>query len=72
MAGSSGTASVGEKATTFLVEMVRDRSVAELTAAALIAAGLPAYGRKASAKRAAERTIERVLGYPDAFDGGNT
>lgn len=54
----------------FLVETVRGRSVAELTAAEVIAAGLPTYGRKSSAKRAAQQMIERVL--DDPFDAGNT
>ena len=45
----------------FLVETVRGRSVAELTTGAIVAAGLPTYGRKSSAKRAAQRMIERVL-----------
>jgi len=55
----------------FLVETVQGKSVAELTIAAIIAAGLPTYGRKASAKRAAQRMIERVLGAPDS-NPGNT
>jgi hypothetical protein len=46
----------------FLVETVRSRSVADLTAAAIMSAGLPTYARKWSAKRAAQRMIERVLG----------
>jgi hypothetical protein len=54
----------------FLVETVRGRSVAELTAAEVIAAGLPTHGRKSSAKRAAQQMIERVL--DDPFDAGNT
>lgn len=56
----------------FLVETVRGRSVAELTTAAILAADLPTYARKASAKRAAQRMIERVLGEPDFFNAGNT
>jgi len=47
---------------TFLVETARGRSVAELTTAEIEAAGLPTYGRKSSAKRAAQQMIERVLG----------
>ena len=53
----------------FLVETVRGRSVAELTAGEVIAASLPTYGRKSSAKRAAQQMIERVL--DDPFDAGN-
>jgi hypothetical protein len=45
----------------FLVETVLGRAVAELTTAAIMAAGLPTYACKASAKRAAQRMIERVL-----------
>jgi hypothetical protein len=45
----------------FLVETVPGRSVAELTMEAIVAAGLPTYVRKSSAKRAAQRMIERVL-----------
>jgi hypothetical protein len=45
----------------FLVETVPARSVAELTMDAIIAAGLPTYAHKSSAKRAAQRMIERVL-----------
>ena len=45
----------------FLVETVPGRSVAELTADAIVAAAIPTYGRKSSAKRAAQRMIERVL-----------
>jgi hypothetical protein len=45
----------------FLVETVRGRSVAELTTEQIAAAGLPTYARKSSAKRAAQRMIERVL-----------
>jgi len=45
----------------FLVETADGRSAAELTTAAIVAAGLPTYARKSSAKRAAQRMIERVL-----------
>jgi hypothetical protein len=45
----------------FLVETVRGRSVAELTTDQIAGAGLPTYARKSSAKRAAQRMIERVL-----------
>jgi hypothetical protein len=45
----------------FLVETVAGRSVAELTMDAVVAAGLPTYAHKSSAKRAAQRMIERVL-----------
>ena len=45
----------------FLVETVPGRSVAELTIEAIVAAGIPTYARKSSAKRAAQRMIERVL-----------
>jgi hypothetical protein len=45
----------------FLVETAPGRSVAELTMDAFVAAGLPTYARKSSAKRAAQRMIQRVL-----------
>ena len=45
----------------FLIETIRGRSVAELTVDAIVAVGIPAYARKSSAKRAAQRMIERVL-----------
>ena len=45
----------------FLVETVARRSVAELTMDAVVAAGLATYAHKSSAKRAAQRMIERVL-----------
>lgn len=45
----------------FLVERAHGRAVAELTMDAIVAAGLPTYARKSSAKRAAQRMIERVL-----------
>jgi mevalonate pyrophosphate decarboxylase len=45
----------------FLVETAPGRSVAELTMNAIVAAGLPTYAHKSSAKRAAQRMIERVL-----------
>jgi hypothetical protein len=45
----------------FLVETVRGRSVGELTMDAILTAGIPTYARKSSAKRAAQRMIERVL-----------
>jgi hypothetical protein len=45
----------------FLVETVRGRSVAQLRAAAIMTAGLPTYACKSSAKRAAQRMIERML-----------
>lgn len=45
----------------FLVETVPGRSVAELTIDGIVAAGLPTYACKSSAKRAAQRMIERVL-----------
>jgi hypothetical protein len=45
----------------FLVETVRGRSVAELTIAGVTAADVPTYAHKASAKRAAQMMIERVL-----------
>lgn len=45
----------------FLVEAVAGGSVAELTMDAIVAAGLPTYAHKSSAKRAAQRMIERVL-----------
>jgi hypothetical protein len=48
----------------FLVETAPGRSVAELTMDAIAAAGLPTYARKSSAKRAAQRMIERVLDEP--------
>ena len=63
----SGRWFVGDFVTTrngqevFLVETVRGRSVAELTTDQIAAAGLPTYARKSSAKRAAQRMIERVL-----------
>jgi len=54
----------------FFVETARGRSVAELTAAEIMATGLPTYGRKSSAKRAAQRMIEHVLdGYGPAERG---
>jgi hypothetical protein len=56
----------------FLVETVRGRSVAELTVPEIISAGLPSYARKSSAKRAAQRMIDRVLAGPAGFNGGNT
>ena len=45
----------------FLVESAPGRSVAELTMGAIVAAGLPTYAHKSTAKRAAQRMIERVL-----------
>ena len=45
----------------FLVETVRGGAVAEPTPKQIAAAGLPTYGRKSSAKRAAQQMIERVL-----------
>jgi hypothetical protein len=45
----------------FLVELAPGRSVAELTMDGIVAAGLRTYPRKSSAKRAAQRMIERVL-----------
>ena len=45
----------------FLVETMRGRSVAELTMDAIVAAAIPTYARKSSAKRAAQRMIERVI-----------
>ena len=45
----------------FVIEIVPGGSVAELTIEAIVAAGLPTYARKSSAKRAAQRMIERVL-----------
>ena len=45
----------------FLVETVPGRSVAELTTDAILVTGIPTYARKSSAKRAAQRMIERVL-----------
>lgn len=56
----------------FLVETVRGRSVAELTTAAIVSAGLPTYARKSSAKRAAQRMIERVLDRSAPVRAGNT
>jgi hypothetical protein len=56
----------------FLVETVRGRSVAELPAAAIMSAGLPTYTRKSTAKRAAQRMIERVLADSDSPEAGNT
>lgn len=64
---ASGRWFVGDFVTTrngqdvFLVETVPGRSVAELTADAIVAAAIPTYARKSSAKRAAQRMIERVL-----------
>ena len=45
----------------FLVETVPGGPVAELTIEGIVAAGLPSYASKSSAKRAAQRMIERVL-----------
>ena len=63
----SGRWFVGDFVTTrdsrdvFLVETVPGRFVAELTMDAIVAASVPTYARKSSAKRAAQRMIERVL-----------
>jgi hypothetical protein len=63
----SGRWFVGDFVTTrngqdvFLVETVRARSVAELTIEAIVAAGITTYAHKSSAKKAAQRMIERVL-----------
>jgi hypothetical protein len=45
----------------FLLETVHGRIGVELTKDAIIAARIPTYSRKSSAKRAAQRMIERVL-----------
>ena len=64
---SNGHWFVGDFVTTrngqdvFLVEIVPGQSVAELTTDAIVAAGILTYARKSSAKRAAQRMIERVL-----------